>query len=203
MAAAGSSGAEAAAAARLEGAEEEEETAAAAEDGEEDGSGAGRAAGAAAAGGEAGGEAGGGESEEEDDVFEVEKILDVKTEGVSTRRRRLSARRPRPLPGLRRGPQGGRAAVRRSWRAARLSPHPGAAARAGVRPAPWGAAAGLGAGLSRALAAGRARATASSRDVPPGCPPLPARRVRGQTPLLCQGSLRGSCENRRSVITPV
>ncbi|KAK2533006.1 M-phase phosphoprotein 8 isoform X1 [Columba livia] len=85
MAAAGSSGAEAAAD-RLEGAEEEEETAAAAEDeedGEEDGSGAGRAAGAAAAGGEAGGEAGGGggESEEEDDVFEVEKILDVKTEG--------------------------------------------------------------------------------------------------------------------------
>lgn len=203
MAAAGSSGAEAAAD-RLEGAEEEEETAAAAEDeedGEEDGSGAGRAAGAAAAGGEAGGEAGGGggESEEEDDVFEVEKILDVKTEGVSTRRRLLSARRPRPLPGLRRGPQGGRAAVRRSWRAARLSPHRGAAARAGVRPAPWGAAAGLRAGLNRALAAGRARATASSRSVPP----LPARRVCGQTPLLWQGSLRGSCKNRRSVITPV
>ncbi|XP_048149506.1 M-phase phosphoprotein 8 [Corvus hawaiiensis] len=88
MAAAGGSGAEAAAAARPEGAEGEEETAAAAaaedgEDGEGDGGGAGKAAGAAVA---AGGEAGGGESEEDEeeegeDVFEVEKILDVKTEG--------------------------------------------------------------------------------------------------------------------------
>ncbi|XP_039411440.1 M-phase phosphoprotein 8 [Corvus cornix cornix] len=87
MAAAGGSGAEAAAA-RPEGAEGEEETAAAAaaedgEDGEGDGGGAGKAAGAAVA---AGGEAGGGESEEDEeeegeDVFEVEKILDVKTEG--------------------------------------------------------------------------------------------------------------------------
>ncbi|XP_074672188.1 M-phase phosphoprotein 8 [Strix aluco] len=89
MAAAAGSGAEAAAA-RLEGAEEEEETAAAAEDDEEDGeeggNGAGKGAGAAAAAA-GGGEAGGGESEEEEeeeedvDVFEVEKILDVKTEG--------------------------------------------------------------------------------------------------------------------------
>ncbi|XP_063250689.1 M-phase phosphoprotein 8 isoform X2 [Prinia subflava] len=78
MAAAAGSRAEAAA-------EGEEETAAAAvaenENGEEDGGGAGKATGAAAAGGEAGG----GESEvdEEDgeDVFEVEKILDVKKEG--------------------------------------------------------------------------------------------------------------------------
>ncbi|XP_062471258.1 M-phase phosphoprotein 8 isoform X2 [Pezoporus occidentalis] len=87
MAAAAGSGAEAAAAAaaRLKGAEEEEETAAAAEEDEEDReqdrSRAGKAVGAAAA---AGGES---EEEEEDedgedvDVFEVEKILDVKTEG--------------------------------------------------------------------------------------------------------------------------
>ncbi|XP_061313719.1 M-phase phosphoprotein 8 isoform X1 [Pezoporus flaviventris] len=88
-AAAAGSGAEAAAAAaaRLKGAEEEEETAAAAaaeedeEDKERDRSRAGKAVGAAAA---AGGES---EEEEEDedgedvDVFEVEKILDVKTEG--------------------------------------------------------------------------------------------------------------------------
>lgn len=95
MAAAAGSGAEAAVvvAARLEGAEGEEETAATAaaadeEDGEEDGGGAGKAAGAAAAGGREAG--GGGESEEDEeeegeDVFEVEKILDVKTEGVSAR----------------------------------------------------------------------------------------------------------------------
>lgn len=92
MAAAAGSGAEAATAARLEGAEGEEETAAAPaaedeEDGEEDGGRAGKATGAAAA---AGGEAGGGESEEDEeeegeDVFEVEKILDVKSEGVSAR----------------------------------------------------------------------------------------------------------------------
>ncbi|NXE09791.1 MPP8 phase, partial [Lophotis ruficrista] len=86
MAAAGS-GAEAATA-RLEGAEEEEETAAAAEDeedGEEDGGGAGKAVGAATATAAAGGEAGGGgESEEEEDVFEVEEILDMKTEGGKT-----------------------------------------------------------------------------------------------------------------------
>ncbi|XP_009083858.1 M-phase phosphoprotein 8 [Serinus canaria] len=91
MAAAAGSGAEAATAARLEGAEGEEETAAAAaaedeEDGEEDGGRAGKATGAAAA---AGGEAGGGESEEDEeeegeDVFEVEKILDVKNEGGKT-----------------------------------------------------------------------------------------------------------------------
>ncbi|XP_074996080.1 M-phase phosphoprotein 8 isoform X3 [Calonectris borealis] len=87
MAAAAGSGAEAAAA-RLEGAEEEEETAAAAEDeedGEEDGSGAGKAAGAAAAAAGGGGESEEEEEEEEEeedvDVFEVEKILDVKTEG--------------------------------------------------------------------------------------------------------------------------
>ncbi|XP_033371612.1 M-phase phosphoprotein 8 isoform X2 [Parus major] len=89
MAAAAGSAAEAAAAARLEGAEgEEEETAAAAaedeEDGEKDGGGAGKAAGAAAAVGEAGG----GESEEDEEegenVFEVEKILDVKNEGGKT-----------------------------------------------------------------------------------------------------------------------
>ncbi|XP_072182696.1 M-phase phosphoprotein 8 isoform X3 [Excalfactoria chinensis] len=73
MAAAGS-GVEAAAA-RLEGAGEEEETETAAGDGENevvDGGGAGGAAGSQATGGE---------SEEEEDVFEVEKILDVKTEG--------------------------------------------------------------------------------------------------------------------------
>ncbi|XP_068037437.1 M-phase phosphoprotein 8 [Anomalospiza imberbis] len=91
MAAAAGSGAEAAAAARLEGAEGEEETAAAAaaedeEDGKEDGGRAGQATGAAAA---AGGEAGGGESEEDEeeegeDVFEVEKILDMKNEGGKT-----------------------------------------------------------------------------------------------------------------------
>ncbi|XP_062343570.1 M-phase phosphoprotein 8 [Cinclus cinclus] len=84
MAAAAGSGAEAAAAARLEGAEGEEETAAAAvdeEDGEEDGGGAGKAAGAAAA---AGGESEEEEEEEGEDVFEVEKILDVKTEGGKT-----------------------------------------------------------------------------------------------------------------------
>ncbi|XP_061230480.1 M-phase phosphoprotein 8 isoform X2 [Neopsephotus bourkii] len=85
MAAAAGSGAEAAAAARLKGAEEEEETAAAAEEDEEDReqdcSRSGKAVGAVAA---AGGES---EEEEEDedgedvDVFEVEKILDVKTEG--------------------------------------------------------------------------------------------------------------------------
>ncbi|KAM3677923.1 M-phase phosphoprotein 8 isoform 1-T1 [Ammospiza maritima maritima] len=93
-AAAAGSGAEAAAAARLEGAEGEEETAAAAaaedgEGGEEDGGRtgkAGKATGSAAAGG---GEAGGGESEEDEeedgeDVFEVEKILDVKNEGGKT-----------------------------------------------------------------------------------------------------------------------
>ncbi|XP_051635079.1 M-phase phosphoprotein 8 [Manacus candei] len=86
MAAAAAGGSGAQAAARMEGADGEEETAAAAaaedeEDGEEDGSGVGKAAGA-------GGEAGGGVSEEEEeedvedeDVFEVEKILDVKTEG--------------------------------------------------------------------------------------------------------------------------
>ncbi|XP_056348698.1 M-phase phosphoprotein 8 [Oenanthe melanoleuca] len=86
MAAAAGSGAEAAAAAaaaaRLEGPEGREETVAAAdeEDGEEDGGGAGKAAGAAAGGGESE------EDEEEDgaDVFEVEKILDVKTEGGKT-----------------------------------------------------------------------------------------------------------------------
>ncbi|XP_068000548.1 M-phase phosphoprotein 8 isoform X2 [Melanerpes formicivorus] len=82
-AAAAGSGSEAAAAVRLEGAEEEEGTAAAAEDeedGKEDGSGTATVVGATAA---AGTEAGGGESEEEEegDVFEVEKILDVKTEG--------------------------------------------------------------------------------------------------------------------------
>ncbi|XP_032775653.1 M-phase phosphoprotein 8 isoform X4 [Strigops habroptila] len=94
MAAAAGCGAEAAAA-RLEGAEEEEETTAAAEDeedGEQDGSRAGKAAGAGVA---AGGESEEEEEEEDDDdddddddedeedvdVFEVEKILDVKTEG--------------------------------------------------------------------------------------------------------------------------
>ncbi|XP_054238462.1 M-phase phosphoprotein 8 [Indicator indicator] len=82
MEAAVGSGSEAAAA-RLEGAEEEEGTAAAAEDeedGKEDDSGTATVVGATAA---AGNEAGGGESEEEEegDVFEVEKILDVKTEG--------------------------------------------------------------------------------------------------------------------------
>ncbi|XP_054020626.1 M-phase phosphoprotein 8 isoform X1 [Dryobates pubescens] len=82
-AAAAGSGSEAAAAVRLEGAEEEEGTAAAAEDeedGKEDGSGTATVVGATAT---AGTEAGGGESEEEEegDVFEVEKILDVKTEG--------------------------------------------------------------------------------------------------------------------------
>ncbi|XP_064265374.1 M-phase phosphoprotein 8 [Passer domesticus] len=92
MAAAAGSGVEAAAAAaRLDGAQGEEETAAAAaaedeEDGEDDGGRAGKATGAAAA---AGGKAGGGESEEDEeedgeDVFEVEKILDVKIEGGKT-----------------------------------------------------------------------------------------------------------------------
>ncbi|XP_039574413.1 M-phase phosphoprotein 8 [Passer montanus] len=92
MAAATGSGAEAAAAARLDGAQGKEETAAAAaaaedeEDGEDDGGRAGKATGAAAA---AGGKAGGGESEEDEeedgeDVFEVEKILDVKIEGGKT-----------------------------------------------------------------------------------------------------------------------
>ncbi|XP_066031924.1 M-phase phosphoprotein 8 [Chamaea fasciata] len=85
MAAAAGSRAEAAA--RLEGAEGEKEAAGAAaaenEDGGKDGGGAGKAAGVAAA---AAGEAGGGESEadeeeEGEDVFEVEKILDVKKEG--------------------------------------------------------------------------------------------------------------------------
>ncbi|KAM9566194.1 M-phase phosphoprotein 8 isoform 2-T2 [Guaruba guarouba] len=85
MAAAAGSGAEAAAAAaRLKGAEEEEETAAAAEDGEDGEQGRGRAGKAGGAVAEAGRES---EEEEEDedeedvDVFEVEKILDVKTEG--------------------------------------------------------------------------------------------------------------------------
>ncbi|KAM9022074.1 M-phase phosphoprotein 8 isoform 4-T4 [Ara ararauna] len=83
MAAAAGSGAEAAAA-RLKGAEEEEETAAAAEDGEDGEQGRGRAGKAGGAVAEAGRES---EEEEEDedeedvDVFEVEKILDVKTEG--------------------------------------------------------------------------------------------------------------------------
>ncbi|XP_050752360.1 M-phase phosphoprotein 8 [Gymnogyps californianus] len=83
MAAAAGSGAEAAAA-RLEGAEEEEETAAAAEDeedGEEEGNGAGKAAGTAAAAAGGDGESEEEEEQEQEDVFEVEKILDVKTEG--------------------------------------------------------------------------------------------------------------------------
>lgn len=101
MAAVAGSGAEAAAAARLKGAEEEEETAAAAEDEEDrdqDRSRAGKAvAEVAAAGGES-------EEEEEDedgeDVFEVEKILDMKTEGVSAGCRRLSPG-PAATPGPR------------------------------------------------------------------------------------------------------
>ncbi|XP_054484182.2 M-phase phosphoprotein 8 [Agelaius phoeniceus] len=95
-AAAAGSGAEAAAAAaaRLEGAEGEEETAAAAaaedgEGGEEDGDRAGKAGKATGSAAAGGGEAGGGESEEDEeedgeDVFEVEKILDVKNEGGKT-----------------------------------------------------------------------------------------------------------------------
>lgn len=103
--AAARSGAEAAAA-RLEGAgeEEETETAAAAAGENEVVDGGGGAGGAAAAGGESEEEDEEEDDDEDDenedeDVFEVEKILDMKTEGVSARRRL-----PSPLAALR-GPR--------------------------------------------------------------------------------------------------
>nr|XP_021381382.1 M-phase phosphoprotein 8 isoform X1 [Lonchura striata domestica] len=83
MAAAGGSAAEAARLERAEGAEGAAKAKHEA-DGKEDGGGAGKATGAVAG---AGGEAGGGESEEDEegeDVFEVEKILDMKNEGGKT-----------------------------------------------------------------------------------------------------------------------
>lgn len=102
--AAARSGAEAAAA-RLEGAGEEEETETAAAAGENEVvDGGGAAGGAAAAGGESEEEDEEEDDDEDDenedeDVFEVEKILDMKTEGVSARRRL-----PSPLAALR-GPR--------------------------------------------------------------------------------------------------